>query len=179
MAYQETANTSAPVTSSDTTPKTLRIMTSMASSSATATQSSRVIRLPPSSQAPASPTSGGATYPASRVRIMPGPVGRPAESVSPEVSECSRMPCSLRPVSRATRACPPSCAMVTALRAIRQGSRVETTTSATAPVISTSSGGGSGCAPNSVSHRSPSPSIDIMGREPTGGVPCRSRGIGS
>lgn len=49
------------MTSSESTPKTLRIMISMASSSATATQSSRVIRLPPSSHAPANPTSGGAT----------------------------------------------------------------------------------------------------------------------
>ena len=30
---------------------------------------------------------------------MPGPRGRPTETVTPELSECSRMPASRRPVS--------------------------------------------------------------------------------
>ena len=47
---------------------------------------------------------------------MPAPVGRPAETVSPEVSECSRMPDSRRPVARATSPCAPSWAMVTTCR---------------------------------------------------------------
>ena len=61
---------------------------------------------------------------------MPRPLGRPADNVSPEVSECRRMPVSLRPVSTAASACPPSWAIVIALRAIRHGSRSTTTASA-------------------------------------------------
>src|SRR3712207_7377315 len=36
---------------------------------------------------------------------MPGPVGRPADTVRPEVSECSRMPASRRPAASATSPC--------------------------------------------------------------------------
>ena len=39
-----------------------------------------------------SPTSAGPTYPAAAVSTIPGPLARPFETVSPEVSECSRMP---------------------------------------------------------------------------------------
>ena len=39
---------------------------------------------------------------------MPGPRGLPRDTVSPEVSECSRMPLSRRPTRTATRAWPAS-----------------------------------------------------------------------
>ena len=48
------------VTTMDTAPNTLRIITSTASRRTTAIHSSRVIRFPPSSQAPASPINEGA-----------------------------------------------------------------------------------------------------------------------
>ena len=51
---------------------------------------------------------------------MPSPVGRPADTVSPEVSECSRIPDRRRPAASATSPCAPSWAMVTTCRVGRQ-----------------------------------------------------------
>ena len=58
------------------------------------------------------------------VATMPGPRGRPRETVSPEVSECRRMPLSRRPHATATTAWPPSWAMVTTCRARRHAGRI-------------------------------------------------------
>ena len=59
-AYQETTNTIAPVISRESTPNRLRMLISMSSSRTTVSQSSSVIRFPPSSQAPSTPISDGA-----------------------------------------------------------------------------------------------------------------------
>ncbi|CAO5169363.1 hypothetical protein FAIPA1_20274 [Frankia sp. AiPs1] len=76
----------------------------------------------------------------------PGPVGRPEETVTPEVSECSRTPARRRPLSTAISACPPSCAMVITCRATGHTWSLSTVTAAsTAARISTQLGG-SGCA---------------------------------
>ena len=75
---------------------------------------------------------------------MPGPVGRPAETVSPDVSECSRMPDSRRPAARATRPWAPSCAIVTTCRVGRHSTGERTSTAATAAVPSSTSVGSSG-----------------------------------
>ena len=56
---------------------------------------------------------------------MPGPLGRPLDTVRPEVSECSRIPRSRRPASRAATAWPPSWAMVTSIRLYGQTRRDE------------------------------------------------------
>ena len=61
---------------------------------------------------------------------MPSPVGRPADTVRPEVSECSRMPASRRPAASATSPCAPSWAMVTTVRAGRHRAGDPTTTAA-------------------------------------------------
>src|SRR6266581_2692074 len=122
----------------------LRIITSTASSSASASHSSMVIRPAASSAAPATPTSDGVRYPASRENTTPGPVGRPRVRVSPEVSECSRMPRRRRPARTATSAWPPSCAMVIAFRASTQAGRGTTASTASAAVASTRRCGGSG-----------------------------------
>ena len=50
----------------------------------------------------------------------PGPVGRPRETVTPDVSECSRMPLSCLPTSAATSACPASWAVVMPRRTLGQ-----------------------------------------------------------
>ena len=75
---------------------------------------------------------------------MPSPVGRPAETVSPEVSECSRMPDSRRPAASATSPCAPSWAMVTTWRVGRQRAGERTSSAATAAVPSSTSGRRSG-----------------------------------
>jgi hypothetical protein len=83
---------------------------------------------------------------------MPGPWGLPRVSVSPEVSECSRMPLNRRPASSATSACPASCTMVITLRAGRHSADTNTTTSAMPAVTSTTASGGSVCGPKMLSH---------------------------
>src|SRR5690606_2117827 len=65
---------------------------------------------------------------------MPGPVGLPFDTVTPEVSEGRGMPCNRRPASRATNAGPASCTIVTTFRANRHGLPTTTTASATRPV---------------------------------------------
>src|SRR5918993_739981 len=67
---------------------------------------------------------------------MPRPVGRPEETVSPEVSECSRMPDSRRPAASATTPCAPSWAMVTTCRVARQSAGERTRTAAAAAAAS-------------------------------------------
>src|SRR6185437_3373957 len=77
---------------------------------------------------------------------MPKPYGFPYETVTPEVSACNRIPVSLRPVSSAATACPPSCAIVTALRASRQAGRYATVANANDAALSTNQRGAAGCA---------------------------------
>jgi hypothetical protein len=76
-------------------------------------------------------------YPAAAVSTMPGPCGLPEETVSPEVSECSLIPCSLRRVSTAARPCPPSWAMVTTFRVRCHSTEGVIASSATAAVPQT------------------------------------------
>ena len=66
-------------------------------------------------------------------------MGRPAETVSPEVSECSRIPDSRRPAASATSPCAPSCAIVTTWRVDRQSVGERTRSAATAAVPSRTS----------------------------------------
>src|SRR5882757_8240792 len=73
---------------------------------------------------------------------MPGPVVRPTDTVTPEVSECRRIPDSRRPVSTATIACPPSWAIVTTVRATRHSPRWPTTSSASSGASSGTSWSG-------------------------------------
>ena len=88
-----------------------------APSSSTASHSTASACRSRSRAAAPSPSSAGPTYPANAVTTMPGPVGFPRETVSPEVSECSRMPDSRRPLSSAATPCAPSWAIVTTCRA--------------------------------------------------------------
>src|SRR4029450_5330357 len=74
---------------------------------------------------------------------MPGPVGRPTVRVRPDVSECSRMPVSRRPVSSAATACPPSWTIVTTLRDQRHTASRATAKNAPTPVPPPSPGAGS------------------------------------
>ncbi len=92
------------MTITDTAPYTLRIITSSAASSAMLTHSSSVIRPPSRTNANTSPSSDGVMYPASPVNTMPGPVGLPTDTVTPDVSEWSLIPVSRRPVRSAARA---------------------------------------------------------------------------
>ena len=57
---------------------------------------------------------------------MPGPLARPLETVSPDVSECSRMPCRRRPVKNAATPWAPSWVMVTSIRVYGQIARGRT-----------------------------------------------------
>src|SRR4051812_47290655 len=75
---------------------------------------------------------------------MPGPVGRPAETVSPEVSECSRLPDSRRPAARATAPWAPSWAIVTTCRVARQSVGERTSTAAAAAATTRTVGDGWG-----------------------------------
>src|SRR3954454_8655736 len=75
---------------------------------------------------------------------MPGPVGRPAETVRPEVSECSRMPERRRPAARATAPWAPSWAIVTTCRVARQSVGERTSTAAAAAAATRTVGDGSG-----------------------------------
>src|SRR5215469_6471433 len=84
---------------------------------------------------------------------MPGPSARPAERVSPAVLRYSRTPARRRPVASATSAWPPSCTIVTTVRATGQTRAETTTATASAPLASTSHRGGSGWAVNAWCHR--------------------------
>src|SRR3954468_7457314 len=75
---------------------------------------------------------------------MPGPVGRPAETVSPEVSECSRIPDSRRPAARATAPWAPSWAIVTTCRVARHSVGERTSTAAAAAATTRTVGDGWG-----------------------------------
>src|SRR3954465_1308512 len=75
---------------------------------------------------------------------MPSPAGRPEETVRPEVSECSRMPDSRRPLISATTPWAPSCAIVTALRVIRPSAGERTSRAATAAAPNNTDVAGSG-----------------------------------
>src|SRR5882757_3344840 len=83
---------------------------------------------------------------------MPRPYGFPRETVSPEVSECRRIPSSRRPDSRATRPWPPSWAMVTAFRVTCQAPLDSTAASASSAVTPISQRDGSGWVPVSRFH---------------------------
>src|SRR4051812_47374641 len=85
---------------------------------------------------------------------MPGPLLRPFETVRPEVSECSRIPASRRPVSSAATPWAPSWAIVTRCRLRAHSSGTEVTANASTPVASTSPSDGGGATTESRSHRS-------------------------
>src|SRR4051794_30726128 len=85
---------------------------------------------------------------------MPGPLLRPFETVRPEVSECSRIPASWRPVSSAATPWAPSWAIVTRCRLRAHSSGTEVTANASTPVASTSPSDGGGATTESRSHRS-------------------------
>lgn len=76
---------------------------------------------------------------------MPGPLGRPLETVSPEVSECSRMPWSRRPVTNAATPWAPSWVIVTSMRVYGQTARGRTSAAARAAASATTTGAGGGC----------------------------------
>src|SRR5699024_1978861 len=97
------------------------------------------------SQAPANPTTAGAGYPANKVATIPSPVGRPFDTVKPEISACTRMPRSLRPTSAATSACPASCKTVAKCRTIRSPNGVQVTNNAAMPTARTQLWGRGGC----------------------------------
>ncbi len=86
-------------------------------------------------------------YPASAVMTIPGPLRLPRETVSPEVSACSRIPSSFRPDSSEAAAWPLSCAIVIAIRVIRHSRGLATMSSATAALAATTHPGGALCAP--------------------------------
>jgi len=88
---------------------------------------------------------------------MPGPVRLPRDTVSPEVSECSRIPSSRRPLSTETRACPPSCAIVIAFRVRCQARGFSTTSSAVTALAATAQAGGTGWVPASRSQNTDIP----------------------
>ena len=75
---------------------------------------------------------------------MPGPPARPLETVSPEVSECSRMPCRRRPVRSAATPWAPSWVMVTSIRVYGQIARGSTRATATTAARATTIGAGGG-----------------------------------
>ena len=85
---------------------------------------------------------------------MPGPLLRPFDTVSPDVSECSRIPASRRPLSSAATPCAPSWAIVTRWRVRRQASGTSTSARATAAAASTSPADGTGAAVVTWSHTS-------------------------
>jgi hypothetical protein len=66
-----------------------------------------------STKAAAIPNSAGPGYPTSSTAIIPTPSGFPRDTVTPDVSECNRIPASCRPTSNAINPCAPSCAIVT------------------------------------------------------------------
>jgi hypothetical protein len=76
---------------------------------------------------------------------MPGPLGRPLETVSPEVSECSRMPWSRRPVTNAATPWAPSWVIVTSMRVYGQTARGRTSAAARVAASATTTGAGGGC----------------------------------
>src|SRR6478735_7960763 len=104
---------------------------------------------------------------------MPTPVGFPRLTVRPLVSECRRIPESCRPVSRATRPCPPSCAMVIALRESRHMRFGTTATRAAVAVTTTSHCSGADWVPKTRSQRSPRSVLSMVRAAPSG-----ARGIG-
>src|SRR3954453_9256233 len=75
---------------------------------------------------------------------MPGPWGRPTDTVTPEVSECSRIPLRRRPVSSAAMPCAPSCTIVTTCRVTRhvRGIRTRTADRSAVPATTAADGGG-------------------------------------
>ena len=69
----------------------------------------------------------------------PGPAGFPSETVTPAVLRSTRTLFTRRPASSAMSAWPPSCTMVTTVRATGQIRDEATAASATSAVASTSS----------------------------------------
>src|SRR5665647_3869446 len=68
---------------------------------------------------------------------MPSPVVLPADTVRPEVSECRRMPCSLRPARKAAKPWAASWAMVTTCRVTDQAPGAQTKSTARTAVPAT------------------------------------------
>ena len=64
---------------------------------------------------------------------MPGPRGRPTLTVSPDVSECRRMPESRRRVTVAAKPCPASCTIVIPCRRRRQSGCQSTAAATSTP----------------------------------------------
>lgn len=153
-ASQVAADTAPAVSSTASAPYQLRTASSVTASAASSSDSSSVMRCAASSQAAPTPSSDGAGYPAIVVSTIPGPSRLPRETVSPEVSACSRMPCSRRPVSSEASACPPSCAMVMAIRVSRHARGLVTSSSAAAAPMTTAQPRGSACVPVSRAQKS-------------------------
>src|SRR4051812_37216605 len=106
---------------------------------------------------------------------MPSPVGRPAETVSPDVSECSRMPDRRRPAARATSPCAPSWAIVTTCRVGRQSVGERTSTAATAAVPRSTSGRRSGDVAVTCAQNRPRTSTSAVNPMSLGGPARRGR----
>src|SRR5579875_2003785 len=84
---------------------------------------------------------------------MPGPRGRPRDTVRPELSECSRMPDNRRPTSRATTPCAPSWTTVTRCRVTRHTGVQAMQTSASNPSRSVTRRSGAGVVAVARSHQ--------------------------
>ena len=78
---------------------------------------------------------------------IPGPLRLPRETVSPEVSACSRIPSSRRPDISEAAAWPLSCTIVIAILVSRHSRGLATMSSATAALAPTTHPGGTLCAP--------------------------------
>ncbi len=122
-------------------------------------------------------------YPASAVTTMPGPLRRPRDTVSPDVSACSRMPSRRRPDSSEAAACPLSCAIVIAIRVIRHSRGLATISSATAALTAITHPGGASCTPVSRSQNTATDKGYVRResnrRVPAAGSPGVLRGRGS
>src|SRR5215211_746962 len=78
------------------------------------------------------------------ITTMPGPLGRPLETVSPDVSECNRMPCRRRPVTSAATPWAPSWVIVISIRVYCHATRGSTRAPAVAAASTTRIGAGGG-----------------------------------
>jgi hypothetical protein len=85
---------------------------------------------------------------------MPGPPDRPLDTVNPEVSECSRMPCRRRPVNIAATPWAPSWVIVTSIRVYGQIARGKTRRAASTAARATTTGAGGGCTASARRHTS-------------------------
>ena len=105
---------------------------------------------------------------------MPGPRGLPDETVTPEVSLCSRIPDSRLPTKRATSACDPSWAWVIRCRVASHNGRTVTSTSAITAVVTIRAGGAGSLTADTASHADPSASGIEARVEDTGHLPSEN-----